>query len=605
MEDKLGLLYHSDLKKKTNLILEMVCKDYDMVFAMSLVFDKDNEYIDDPFWLKFYGVESLKAKQPKYISEVAALPLEMRFRFVLIGFILVHYPTYRLFDSLELKQMKSTSLKNISEDVPKEIIFLLTQLLGFGSHEPNIYINMIHGKVNFEDAFSSPSLGKCVKSLLKARIATALKKEDISDFELLNNCYDYKFDKVLGLNPQEFKNWLNGEYNGTKVIKTDIKNYLCIENVSLDFDASNEIYLLGENGDGKTLLLEALFMTYCGSRLTSISEEMGNLIKQLQEDEAVLMGMDEIKTEYHGIGSDPLPNVIAYGTHRGRIGSTTKSFDKLGFLTLFDADRTLVDPSDWIYKFCTRDVASTEMVSKEEVKKLNQTIQVRIKALERIFNIVLDRNIEIKIIKDVVNYCENGAFLSFGQLSEGYRTTLIFICDLLYRLYDNYSGRVIIENNLGFNAHAVVLIDEIDQHLHPRWQRTIVSRLRRLFPNVQFIMTTHSPHIIQGASDDAVIFRVYREDGKTCVSDPYYRKNLNHMMINTLATSPLFDLEDARLDPNNNDADTADSYLISRIEQLVRDELSNSPIRSYLTPSKIDEIIMKAKAKALAEKDNK
>jgi predicted ATP-binding protein involved in virulence len=55
------------------------------------------------------------------------------------------------------------------------------------------------------------------------------------------------------------------------------------------------------------------------------------------------------------------------------------------------------------------------------------------------------------------------------------------------------------------NSKGVVLIDEIDQHLHPRWQRRIVGDLKRVFPNIQFIATTHSPFIVQSLDIDEVI----------------------------------------------------------------------------------------------------
>ena len=51
----------------------------------------------------------------------------------------------------------------------------------------------------------------------------------------------------------------------------------------------------------------------------------------------------------------------------------------------------------------------------------------------------------------------------------------------------------------------LALIDEIDLHLHPRWQRTVVDDLRRAFPQVQFIATTHSPFILQSLPAHAVI----------------------------------------------------------------------------------------------------
>ena len=52
---------------------------------------------------------------------------------------------------------------------------------------------------------------------------------------------------------------------------------------------------------------------------------------------------------------------------------------------------------------------------------------------------------------------------------------------------------------------GVVLIDEIDLHLHPRWQRSIMADLRRVFPKIQFIATTHSPIIISAAKDAKII----------------------------------------------------------------------------------------------------
>ena len=96
-------------------------------------------------------------------------------------------------------------------------------------------------------------------------------------------------------------------------------------------------------------------------------------------------------------------------------------------------------------------------------------------------------------------YYEKGYPLTLKELSEGYRSIIIFVCDLLIKLSQSCA-----EGNDVFQEHGVVLIDEIDQHLHPRWQLTIVKKLRNLFPNIQFIMTTHSPVIVLGSSEDAV-----------------------------------------------------------------------------------------------------
>jgi len=85
-----------------------------------------------------------------------------------------------------------------------------------------------------------------------------------------------------------------------------------------------------------------------------------------------------------------------------------------------------------------------------------------------------------------------GAALSLQSLSEGFRSTFVWVLDLLMRL----SGHGI---DLGHtkDAAAIVLIDEVDLHLHPSWQRTLLPTLNELFPQMQFIVTTHSPLVAQ------------------------------------------------------------------------------------------------------------
>lgn len=78
------------------------------------------------------------------------------------------------------------------------------------------------------------------------------------------------------------------------------------------------------------------------------------------------------------------------------------------------------------------------------------------------------------------------------QLSDGERGTLALVLDLTRRLAQANPGLA----DPAAEAEAVVLIDEIDLHLHPKWQRQIVHNLRAAFPRCQFIATTHSPQVI-------------------------------------------------------------------------------------------------------------
>ncbi len=92
--------------------------------------------------------------------------------------------------------------------------------------------------------------------------------------------------------------------------------------------------------------------------------------------------------------------------------------------------------------------------------------------------------------------------LLFSQLSDGYRNLIGMVADIAYRC-------IKLNPHLGVDAirltPGVVLIDELDLHLHPNWQKRIVSDLKNVFENVQFVATTHSPFIVQSLRADELI----------------------------------------------------------------------------------------------------
>ena len=97
---------------------------------------------------------------------------------------------------------------------------------------------------------------------------------------------------------------------------------------------------------------------------------------------------------------------------------------------------------------------------------------------------------------------EDEGYCLFDNLSDGYRNMVAMVADIAHR-----AARL----NLHMGANAakkctgVVLIDEIDLHLHPKWQRHVVGDLQKAFPNIQFIVTTHSPFILQSLDPGEVI----------------------------------------------------------------------------------------------------
>lgn len=94
---------------------------------------------------------------------------------------------------------------------------------------------------------------------------------------------------------------------------------------------------------------------------------------------------------------------------------------------------------------------------------------------------------------------KNGSELIINQLSDGEKCLLAMVGDIARRLAIANPG---LENPLA--GEGVVMIDEIELHLHPDWQRKIIPSLTRTFPNLQFIVTTHSPQIISHVQPDSI-----------------------------------------------------------------------------------------------------
>jgi energy-coupling factor transporter ATP-binding protein EcfA2 len=88
-------------------------------------------------------------------------------------------------------------------------------------------------------------------------------------------------------------------------------------------------------------------------------------------------------------------------------------------------------------------------------------------------------------------FCQQGASVPFAALSDGCRAYIGWVADLLYHICFGCPSGVKLEDNCG-----IVLVDEIDLHLHPEWQRAVLPRLAKAFPRLQFIVTTHSPIVV-------------------------------------------------------------------------------------------------------------
>jgi len=111
----------------------------------------------------------------------------------------------------------------------------------------------------------------------------------------------------------------------------------------------------------------------------------------------------------------------------------------------------------------------------------------------------------------VLHHPENGT-LKVDQLSDGIKNMLAMVADIAYRC-------ALLNAHLGADAalksEGLVMIDEVDMHLHPQWQQTVVSGLAKAFPNIQFVMTTHSPQVLSTVPAECIRIITHEKDFET------------------------------------------------------------------------------------------
>ncbi|MFZ4439678.1 MAG: AAA family ATPase [Syntrophales bacterium] len=141
-------------------------------------------------------------------------------------------------------------------------------------------------------------------------------------------------------------------------------------------------------------------------------------------------------------------------------------------------------------------------------------------------------------------------------LSDGYRSVLALAGDLVWRLIQAFP-----DSNDPLREVGVVLIDELDIHLHPLWQRDIALWLREQFPNLQFIVATHSPLIAAGAGPEALTLKFSLNEGKGTVEEV---PDVSAMNVDRLLQSPAFGLVSPYSPQTQGKIDRYDLLLVKR-----------------------------------------
>lgn len=331
-------------------------------------------------------------------------------------------------------------------------------------------------------------------------------------------------------------------------IKVDLKNFKRFESLHLEFKPGINI-LLGGNGVGKTSILEALsialsdffngisdvpkkgiesnqirFDTHAlGDASTGKEYFSASITSRIHLDKEVGIGevvrrdnTSSSRTRYLGRGislyatricnnmDSVLPLICYYSTKRLAppkkenygIKSKNKLNDRVcGYIGCLDDTLDLKAMKTWCLDMELEAFHADKPIKEYEVfKNIVASFMAKMTETELAPKIYYSRKHEELV------YQEDGKAVPINYMSAGYQSLLWMIMDMAFRLAQTNPS---VEDFR--DIPGIVMIDEVDMHLHPTWQWRIISALHEVFPKIQFILATHSPIIISSAKDAHLI----------------------------------------------------------------------------------------------------
>ena len=351
--------------------------------------------------------------------------------------------------------------------------------------------------------------------------------------------------------------------------------------INLD-NKKNIVILLGDNGFGKTTFLDAMATTMAPypAQFPGISDfQLSDLDVHINSKgkrseyltvEAVLSESDKSFTckRYRKGTSNPprasyeelkedanekknainegkdieLPVFAYYGTGRGRFHVPER---KRGFKQTFerwDCYKSAILPDTDFKRFfewfdLMEDDERREREKLRDFDYKSPVLECVRTALSKIVEKYSTPRIMTKPLRFVMDRVESDGScheLRIEQLSEGYKIVIAMVADLAARMAEANPKK---ENPL--ETTGIVLIDEVDLHLHPKWQRKILKQLSSVFPNIQFIVSTHSPIIVVGAADIAQVVNL----NNLSATENEMEYNVSNSNIGQVLLSELFGLE--------------------------------------------------------------
>ncbi len=363
-----------------------------------------------------------------------------------------------------------------------------------------------------------------------------------------------------------------------------LHNIKCFQDAKFSFTSQNQprpwSLLVGDNGVGKTTILHCICLCSLGPELASKIIPMPQYMLRMGAEEGYMEAVfyaplqsgpaadstDEVTVrlnikkgsrtfEIHMEGDKPSVNrlkkfiearkrtdfdgwfVAGYGAVRNllftdepfKIARQDPVIDRVE--SLFDPTKLLIDPAS-LNRFLAGDSSP--------FKEMGAPLKLPTETINHIREL-LDQLLPMISLKDpngTGNLETPFGKVPISELSEGYKSMLSWLAHLIMHLLAAVKWR----GNIS-DIQGIVLIDEVDLHLHPAWQQQVIPSLQTCFPNLQFIGCTHSPMTAGGANDGDIILLDYHE-GKIDIRQDL--PSIKGWRADQILTGPLFGLESTR-----------------------------------------------------------
>ena len=236
------------------------------------------------------------------------------------------------------------------------------------------------------------------------------------------------------------------------------------------------------------------------------------------------------------------PVIVTYGS--SRITDDNSQLDR-NLSSLFDNFDKVNSPEQWLLELDHARRMGAEGEADRAKEAFESAIRCITAVLPDVDDVKIEKTSEIWVTPKIrAKFQTPYGWVFFEELGQGYQSIASWTIDLIQQLHKVYPDRKKPET-----GPAVVLVDEFDLHLHPKWQLTLMDHLSQIFTNTQFIITAHSPLIVQAAGPNTNLVVLKREtdkDGENWIvadSDPVCVRGWR---LDQIITSDLFGLSSVR-----------------------------------------------------------